>query len=521
MESLDYYLQTLSTSARARVISHNNGVAIGSDTDWTTPLIKRKKYNVTAQRQHIRDEVLNWISDGLQPWLLEVERQQAEKIGPYSIRLPYDERIADIKRYWSQANTEDSVFLKAGFEKFIKRLPRGLKPTTVAYAYSQMPNGTNLGAPFFTSDARYRDDVFEIARDVTESDYEFSRRDPAILFWRGQPRGLKEIPKQRVVWGYPHWLTILELQLQEAALPALQALPMFSAWVSSDRVDKSISKIISQAGQDILSVDFSGFDASVPKILIQYAFEAVRYMFDASAHRLIDFVEQQFLHMQLLTPAGIWSGRDGGIPSGSGVTNWIGSFCQGIGHQSVATRLGYLIRRMLLQGDDGVVDFDSPWSPVEYEQQWFDMFGMQMSATKGGVSRDTVYYLQNVHTTKYRPDGFTRGVRPIMRVLNGMLSYEQPVSQDWSGADDTIRWWQQGQNSKWHPKLQFLAEFLYDNDFYSRDYEPDQVVALAGGLPEVKSALKQDGFPYGKEPLEGLNEFRFVQEIQRIRLRMQ
>jgi len=134
------------------------------------------------------------------------------------------------------------------------------------------------------------------------------------------------------------------------------------------------------------------------------------------------------------------------------------------------------------------------------------------------VDPDTISFLQNVHNRYYGAGGVSVHVRPIMRALNGMLSYERLVkkSQGWNGYMDTIRWWQQSENCKFHPSFEKLVSFLYSHDRYSR-LSPREVMTKAGGLEKTSRALKQTSFPYGKEPLSKIEQFKTVQLLSKMR----
>jgi len=338
-----------------------------------------------------------------------------------------------------------------------------------------------------------------------------------MLYWRGQPKGIGKDPKQRTVWGYSHVMTVLELMIQMALLDALKGRPEFCAWVNADRVADVLTALLHNANQEVLSVDFSGFDASVPSEFIHAAFDLIRLSFQPSAGKLIDLIEDCFLHCKLITPEGILTGRDGAVPSGSGLTNLVDSLVQML----IAHYVAWLTRNeisAITQGDDGIWNFRRPWD-LDEVAAIVDEIGMTISSDKGGVSKEVLYFLQNVHSADYTVNGIVVGVRPIMRVLNGMMSYER-LTKAWTSYDDTVRWWQQAESAKYHPKFLELAKFLYDHDLYSRTLSATQVVHRGGGIAKIARDLKQDSFPYGKAPLNGLRDFRIVKELSRLRSEM-
>jgi hypothetical protein len=512
------YLSGLSTGAQSRVMTTLHRTVTGDEHDYVTPIIGRSNPDPDSVRERIIYQVLPMVASTGVAAIDEAEISQAQKIGPVSVMLPWDRRKEDLEKYYLK---RDVSYLYTGLsyarDQLLKILPRNLRPVSVETAYANLPSGTNLGAPFFTKAREYRRNVLHMAKMIEFAEYPLSD-DPCMLYWRGQSRGIGEVPKQRVVWGYPHYVTVHELRLQMALLPHLRDRDEFSALVSSEAVNRVITGMLKRAHRlkrPVLSIDFSGYDASVPKVLIDLAFEVMHEVFEDSAADLINYVHENFLDIGILTPDGIWLGRNGAIPSGSGLTNLIGGWIQKMLLDYIAWCLSNTLDVSTVQGDDGAHMFTRPWSIEDVSACAADL-GIQVSSDKGGVSKDVVYFLQNIHTIDYTRDGIAVGVRPIMRVLNGMMSLER-MHEDWVAEDHTIRWLQQAQAAKEHPMFTVLARFIYDHDSVIREMTVDEIVKRAGGLSEVKSVLKQQGFPYGKEPLSGLADFDIVHEIERIK----
>jgi hypothetical protein len=515
--NIDSYLSTLDVSARARVENSLRRTAAGDMVDIVTPLVPDGDPDVG--RADLRDQLLKGLLPTGYSWLDEAEIAQAAKIGAYSYMLPWVERIPTANAYFAQSGTSiNQDALRIAVERVARRLPRNLSPVSLDTAYQGMPKGTNLGGPFFTSDERYRPIVLQLAKDIEDNGYRSAPNDPCIVYFRGQPRGIGLISKNRIVWGYPHWLTLLELQLQEAALPLLRLLPEFVAWNRPDDIDEVITSVIDSARGQILSVDFSGYDASVPEVLIRAAFGLIRRMFngDEQTTRLINLVEERFIHISLLCPDGIRAGSHS-VPSGSAETNWIDGFIQMILWEYVSVMLNLPIRSITVQGDDGVVDFSGQWYLDTLEGIVSD-FGMQVSADKGGISHDQVMFLQNIHSRQYRLGGRYVHIRPIMRILNAMMSQER-FTKGWTGLMHTWRWMQQVEIGKNHPKFKLLVEFLYDRDRTMHTMWLDDFVHQSGGVKTAERLLKQRSFPYGKEALSGWKEWHVTAMLKELQHR--
>jgi len=512
---LSPYILSLEPDAQSRVRSILSSILRGRDRDLVTPLIGKDVSNPDLERASLRDEVFPRVANTRYSALNDLELDQATKIGSFSIQLPYWERKDEVHKYFSEKRVNmSSGGLSYGFDRLMELMPRNLEPVSVLTAYDNMPKGTNMGAPFFSSSDDARLESFKLAKRAIDEGFPVSG-DPCVLFWRGQSKGLGQVPKQRTVWGYPHWITILELMLQMALLSELKPLIEFSAWTSGDQVNEVITAFLNEASQPILSVDFSGYDASVPEELIRLAFEAIRRSFVPSARRLIDFVEDRFLNIGLLTPEGILIGRSGSVPSGSGLTNLVDGLVQiMIAHYCAWSNRNELLHTTV-QGDDGVWVFKRPFDLKDISLAAAEL-GVSLNDDKGGMSHENVYYLQNVHSSRYRISGRAVGVRPLMRILNGMLSYER-LSSPWTGFDDTIRWFQQAEAGKYHPHFIVLADFLYRHDVYSRTMDVTTIVRKGGGLEKVSRDLKESSFPYGKAPLSKLAMFRIVRELDGLR----
>lgn len=500
ISSLQPLLSGLSPDAENRVTRSLERAKVGFAKDLVTPLVADRNNPIEG-----RLEVIGQWDDFVYTrydWLNDLEDNRRNSIGPYSIMLPYDKRKEQVESYFHQVEVVlNQNELDYALNQVTALVPRRLNAVNLETAFWDMPRGTNLGWPFFSSDfEEYGRSSLELARDWERQGFQ-TLTPPCSLYWRGQPRGLEEDPKQRTVWGYSHSVIAHELRLQIPILHSLRKRLEFSAWVSQDAVDNAVTITMDEAKGDILSVDFSGFDASVPQKLIVAAFDVIRSWFSTKWWYLIDFVERVFLETGLITPDGYLEGRQGGVPSGSGLTNLIDSLVQLLVFHMCAYRMNNTLEFRLVQGDDGVFSFSKPWS-LSTIQEIVESFGMKVSSDKGGVSRDHVYFLQNVHSRDYVKEGNMVGVRPLMKVLNGMLSYER-FHDHWNAYDDTVRWRQQLSAAQHHPEFTKAVGWLIDHDKFGC-MSLGEVVHAAGGREHVESALDMKAFPYGKPTLAQL-----------------
>jgi len=514
-EDLDSYVSTLASDAQQRVRTTLARTKIGFSTDIVTPLIGKSNEDKSGARAAFRDMILKKVVPSNFEVIDQAEISQAAKVGPLSIMLPFAERLEDIYRYYSvpsEGIRVDVNLLERAFSRVVTKLPKHeLKPLSIEQAFETMPRGTNLGGPFFSRSSDYYPQLLDLAHKIERDGWNCVIH-PCMLYWRGQSTGLTSVPKQRVVWGYPHYISIHELRLQNALLPILRKLPQFCALVDSDAVNMVVSEMINMQFLK-LSVDYSGFDTTVPNLLTRMAFDVVRHTFKRSASRMIDFVEDVFHNIPLLNPSGVWHGIHT-VPSGSVWTNQIDSLCQWIKAEYCALVMNNQLIRSTFQGDDGVWMFRDKWA-LEDVRDIASQFGMHISSDKGGVSLNDVFYLQNVHTRGYVRDGLYVGVRPLERALTGMLSFETARDKQWRPVDTSFRWLQQAESCRENEHLYVLAQILVENDRLIREFNIRELVLIGGGLDEIEARQKAKGFPYGKESLRGVYKFRIVEEIEK------
>jgi len=508
------YLSTLAPDIQDAVARNLAGTDFGRLKDWTSPLVPDKE-DPTGGRVQIITEFSQWLFPTGYDWLDEREHDAIEHIGPMSIQLPYRERTDVIYDYFNQPDIHpDRGAWEYATEKLSRLVRFKLRPVQLETSYADMPTGTNLGLPYASADSEYRPLVLEMARFIRRTGYA-SQPDPAILYWRGQSKGLDLAPKQRTVWGYPHYLTLFELQLQIALLHVLRSKFEFAAWNPPMYVNQAVTTVMENCTYDILSVDFSRFDASVPEVVIRQIFNVMRGWFVESARPLIDYVEHAFLNIGLLTPEGILTDRRGGVPSGSGVTNLVDSLVQLFAFHYIAFRMRNEVEMHLVQGDDGVVCFRNRWRLEDVSDIALEL-NLKVSSDKGGVSSELVSFLQNVHYKGYSKNGVYPGVRSLGRVIGSAMSYER-FRDRWSGADDSLRWIQQFEAARWHPKFARAIEFLYEHDRYLQKYTLAEIVDKAGGPDEATSVLDLEGFPYGKMPIRDYGHSAVWSEIARLK----
>jgi len=476
------------------------GIQERRDDVLVTPLVKEEPWQSAVDNLIYAFAGMIHMGD-LPEWLRTVEVDRMGKISPMSIRPSWIERRPKILADFFEPRPKVELRPDAAryaFQQLVALVPSKLHAASLETSFRTRTRGRNKGLPYFTTEGEWDGQMFQLAMRIMKEGY--PRNDwPAFPWVR-----IQAIDKARLVWGYPGQVVLLERRLLGPVVEYLRENSYtFCAWVGPEEVDLRVTRLFDMArGRKIHSIDFSGFDASVSFELIDVVYDALSQWFSRDTIDLIDYCREAFKTVGLITPDGVWVERSGGVPSGSGLTNLVDSFVQYFAMHYVAFELGTHVESILVQGDDGVVLFQDNVDPELLEEKLHEL-GLKMSATKGIHSAVEIQYLQNVHHRDYFLHGRNRGVRPLMRVLNGMLWYEYKVPH-WSGADDTLRWWQQLNNAQWHPSFVEACRFIYDRDYYSRDYSLRTIIEMAGGLDEVEKLFREDRVIPGKTSVRHL-----------------
>jgi len=521
-EDSEYFISGLKEDAQRSVLTTLARTRTGFNIDLVTPMIGRHSEDKDEERRNFINHMLDVVAEvspSLQP-LRDAELGQASKVGPISIMLPFADRRPDLYKYYCLPKIDHSVYvnLERAFHRILSRIPKHkLVPVSLNDAFIKMPKGTNLGSPFFRKSADLYPELMRAAVSIEKSGFDTTiHDDPCMLYWRGQSAGLDKPVKQRAVWGYPHKISLHELRLMIPIIAEFKKFPEFAALVSNDAVNVRVTSMLRSRSAKYC-VDFSSFDQFAGP-LIDMAFDLMRAAFHRSAKPLIDFVHDRFKHIPLLTPDGLWYGEHG-VPSGAGPTNWVDSMINWIIAEAFADALGIKLVNALFQGDDGVYEFSEDPDPAALVD-FVSRLGMYIGFDKGGTSSDTVLYLQNVHMNNYIVDGRNVGVRPLERLLSGLLGFETPRDKAWRPIDTTFRWIQQCENARYHPKFEILSRLLYQYDRLVREFSIRELINIAGGYDEIEARQRTKGFPYGKYPLTDLANFSIVREIEKLRKKL-
>jgi hypothetical protein len=239
---------------------------------------------------------------------------------------------------------------------------------------------------------------------------------------------------------------ILNSMIFRPVFSSLLAKDNFVAWVSRAAVDRSVSRVM-RSRRVMFSIDFSGFDASVPNEVIDVIFDAITYWFKPASTVLIEFLRHSFKFTGLYVPGDEYhhgTNRQGGVPSGSKLTNLIDSLANFFVMHYCAARAKCEVMDLLVQGDDALITFSRNMTKERLCYYVEHDCGMRISPEKTVVSRDVCSFLQMWHHRTYRfGKGLYPGVRSIMRSLGRMMSREHsppPEPEDWGAMHPDLSW---------------------------------------------------------------------------------
>jgi len=513
IESLETLQDKLNPDVWRGLRRYLESVRTGQPKDYVTPLLsKEKRSNQLAFAQ----ELLNKMVRTDIQLLKEIEEKEALKFGPFSIRDPWALRKPLVEKYFSQVEVKSSISLRKAFLQLAKLIPaHSLTALDLDDSFHLSPKGKNLGLPAFSSDRKYEKSYLKKAKQIAAKGYIEDTFD-AVIGWRGQPNGSTVHIKNRTVWMMSHVETYVATGVVNPLLAVLKIKPGFAAWNDLSYVDKRITRMMDRAKHNILSVDFSGYDQSLPSTIIRLAFDLLRLWFKERDAKRITWLERQFLSVGLVTPDGIYRGRDGGVPSGSGLTNLIDSLGQILAMFAACIDLGYTIRDFEVLGDDGAFSYDQLIDVERMSSYFQDLYGMSVSSDKGGFSIDSVQFLQRLHYRGYRRHGLCVGVRSLIRTLNGMCHLER-LHRGLKPEFFSARLIMQCENARHHPNFRALVKYIFLHDRYLRHLDPAEVFKRAGGVGFVEDVLGLRSFRFTDElPSRGLNEFDTVIELRRL-----
>jgi hypothetical protein len=515
----------LNADASARLGACLGGISSGCDVDLVSPLISRSPDPDLGRLSAIKSLRKHAGIDALPLWLRERELAAIEKIGTWSVRMPYTVPVGDGPSLQSLCDSfgggkppvidqgsarQADVFLSQYAPRELLQL------ASLEAAVTSFEGRTGLGWPVISSNPKYLTPVIDLTEEVlgAENIGDDMLTFPMFLGIRNTPRGLYKTAKARAIYQGSRVIANIEKMVQIPLFNHLRGFPTFCAWESQKSVNHEMTYLMESIPGPYLSLDYTAFDSSVSYDVMHRVLSVVRGWFTPQSHPVFDAIVRYLTGCTILLPTGFEKGRSGGIVSGSVMTNLVGSLVNLWTMAYTSARDGSRIHAAYVQGDDGVFAFSKRWSFEAMQQIASDDLGMTMSTDKNFISDAEVHFLQMIHRRSYRVEGQCVGVRPLMRVLNGMLSYER-FRMNWSGAMDTLRWLAQMELAADHPSFDSLCEWLLERDVYA-SLPVDEVIVRAGGALHAQSVIGEWSGS-NKPRISNLYRSRVVRNLIRLR----
>ena len=443
--------------------------------DLCTPLVGKSTttvefnscmYSLNVGRVKLCKELLGCLDAldlGRYPVLYDLEHSELSKVGPKSW-IPCVPWWRDgLEPYFKSLHTSwDGAALLRAQEKVWQLIGSKFQ----AGRFSEMrgvtfPKSTFSGMPWLTKTSEVESDVIAEAIEQFEelkSSGHLRYYYPSVLGHRGQSKGNSAMSKARVVWQYPKSSVVVGLSWFKSVQPQLSLIPnWFVGWRPQVDIDRAICDILNLAISSrvpVYSLDFTQFDATISPKLVQYYFERCEEV----NVPLIGLLED-FFSSKIITPDGISSSRDHGVPSGHAWTNLVDSLANMTCLFYVAERAKVHVLTGSVLGDDSVVVF-SKRIPMEDLVGFASELGMKINGEKTVVSHQKAHFLQRIYW-----QGSNVGVRSLVRTLGSMISLER-FEPEMSVYYNEARWWMQLAEVHTHPFRRVLLDLVKSRDSY-------------------------------------------------------
>jgi hypothetical protein len=454
----------------------------------------------------------------MSPSLRQFEETEERRIGPYSPRWKWEDRLFSIGEYTAPRNFQPQPRIYAKCLEKIRRLvpPKSVPTLTIDESIERLPKSTNSGLPWFTRDTEALNDYKRRAKAAIDG--EEVEVLPAVAGWRGTPRGEGLWPAQRLIQMVDKLDTILGGRWLPGILDALRRHPRFSAYIGLDAVDSVMRVMLLRSkGRNLYSSDFDGFDASAEAQVLYDLLDIIRGWL--SDDRGFDVMQRNFVAGNLLTPTGVVELGEGGVRSGTDFTSLVGTLYNALSALYAGEVIGSPLQGGVFLGDDAVTDYGRDVPQTELSDAVADL-NLTMNAEKQYISQTSAHYLQNLYQEEdldQSGGSEVHGIRPTMRALNGMISYERRRNADeWSHAMAAMRTIMQLEPCRWNMSFGDFVRFARSGDELLQQVDPVIIAKMAGGLENVDKVLGYTAYRGVNRQVSSLESFESVKILRKL-----
>lgn len=206
-----------------------------------------------------------------------------------------------------------------------------LRPVSLATALESLPGSSSAGYPYLKQRSKAAQFISLDAKTLKKNIEQRSKDLRVFPCMSSSRRVIRKKPdnKPRLVWCYPGAVSNVE---QTFALPLSHFTSRFKQhgtsvqWLSQFKWFTQLR--CKQQRHIIISLDYAGFDSSVPAFIIRDAFGILSDLFDLSGKEYLvwQFIVNYFVHTPLMMYGSVRQ-KHRGIPSGSCFTSIIGTIC--------------------------------------------------------------------------------------------------------------------------------------------------------------------------------------------------
>ena len=457
------------------------------------PRDERSQWYYWKSREETWGEVSSLISDvEISKHLDFFTKEDAKKIGPYSVMLPWHERVekTGIDKFFVDRKT--SLNAKAyghALSRLRSLIPAGsLEPLTIDEAIDQLPKNTQSGLPFFR---KFRSVLKKERKRAQAYLKDPWIMEPFVAGWRGQPGGPDESDvKQRLIWMGPKVDGIIGAAYMQPIMRLLRERDEFAAWSGLDRVGVAFGNMFRIHDGTKFSTDFEAYDSTLAADILWDVFDVIGswYGEDVSSELSpLGGLAKSLILGPLLTPEGLFTNRAGGLASGSGGTQTVGTLANSLHALYVSEVLSLDLVFCTFLGDDAVTAYH-PVPPVQEMVSVVRDFGLEQNADKQYLAKDAVHYLASVWDADFSTGDRIHGQRPISRAVNGMLSYKRFRGEEWTPSDAAVRTIMQMVNTEENPAYDSWFDYWRSGD-RNLERPPRKLFSAAGGTQGIEESM--------------------------------